>query len=221
MLGDLFKGRFSLRTQRPQRRMLFLLFVSLLPLALTFLLKDLMQGVAADGHIIVEGVCFLVTSALLLLANGCPPGRIKAGHMSYRAAAAIGLAQAVAPLPGISRSGSTLSTGLILGLDRKFALDFSFIMGIPAVIGALLLDAKEILGGGLELPLGVVLAGLVTSLVFGLLAIGMVRWLVASQKLQWFGFYTLLLGVLALGIGIYDAAAGHPVQAAVIALFAK
>lgn len=94
-------------------------------------------------------------------------------------------------------------------------------MGIPAVIGALLLDAKEILGGGLELPLGVVLAGLVTSLVFGLLAIGMVRWLVASQKLQWFGFYTLLLGVLALGIGIYDAAAGHPVQAAVIALFAK
>ena len=56
-----------------------------LPLALTFLLKDLMQGVAADGNIIVEGVCFLVTSALLLLANGCPPGRIKAGHMSYRA----------------------------------------------------------------------------------------------------------------------------------------
>ena len=221
MLGDLFQGRLSLRTQRPQRRMLFLLFVSLLPLALTFLLKDLMQGVAADGNIIVEGVCFLVTSALLLLANSCPPGRIKAGHMSYRAAAAIGLAQAVAPLPGISRSGSTLSTGLILGLDRKFALDFSFIMGIPAVIGALLLDAKEILGGGLELPLGVVLAGLVTSLVFGLLAIGMVRWLVASQKLQWFGFYTLLLGVLALGIGIYDAAAGHPVQAAVIALFAK
>ena len=94
-------------------------------------------------------------------------------------------------------------------------------MGIPAVIGALLLDAKEILGGGLGLPLGVVLAGLVTSLVFGLLAIGMVRWLVASQKLQWFGFYTLLLGVLTLGVGIYDAAAGHPVQAAVIALFAK
>lgn len=49
----------------------------------------------------------------------------------------------------------------------------------------------------------------------------MVRWLVASQKLQWFGFYTLLLGVLTLGVGIYDAAAGHPVQAAVIALFAK
>lgn len=221
MLGDLLHGRLSLDTRQPQRRMILLLIVSLLPLGLTFLVKDVMQGVAEDNNIVVEGICFLVTSALLLLANGCLPGRIKSPQMSYRAAAAIGLAQAVAPLPGISRSGSTLSTGLILGLDRKFAVEFSFIMGIPAVVGALLLDAKEILGGELGLPLPVVLAGLLTSLVFGLLAIGMVRWLVASQKLRWFGYYTLALGVVTLGIGAYDLLAGHPVQAAVIALFTK
>ncbi len=221
MVGDLFRGRLRLDTRREERRMIFLLIVSLLPLGLTFLLKDILQGTAADGNIVVEGVCFLVTSALLLLADSCPPGRIRAKQMSYRAAVAIGFAQAVAPLPGISRSGSTLSTGLILGLDRKYALDFSFIMGIPAVLGALLLDAKEILGGGLAIEPGVVAAGLATSLVFGLLAIGMVRWLVSSRKLRWFGFYTLVLGVVTLGIGICDVLFGHPVQAAVIAFFAK
>lgn len=217
MLGDLFRGRLSFKRINPQRRMIYLLAVSLLPLFITLLLKDILRGVAEDNNIIVEGICFLITSAMLLMADGYA-GRTTARGMSYRAATAIGVVQAFAPLPGISRSGSTLSAGMMLGLDREFAINFSFIMGIPAVCAALLLDAKDIIGGGLNLPASVIIIGLICSAVFGLLAIGMVRWLVASQKLRWFGYYTLVLGIFVLGAGIYDAISGHVLQNTVIAL---
>lgn len=217
LLGDLFRGKLSFKRVNPQRKMIFLLIISLLPLFLTLLLKDILRGVAEDNSIIVEGVCFLVTSTMLLMADRCS-GRTTARGMSYRAATAIGLVQAFAPLPGISRSGSTLSAGMMLGLEREFAVNFSFIMGIPAVCAALLLDAKTIIGGGLNLPASVIIIGLVFSVVFGLLAIGMVRWLVASQKLRWFGYYTLVLGIFVLGAGVYDSISGHALQNAVIAM---
>lgn len=218
LVSDLFHRRLTSKRINPKRKMIFLLVVSLLPLFITLLLKDILRGVAQDNSIIVEGVCFLVTSIMLLMADGCM-GHIKARSMSYRAAAAIGLVQAFAPLPGISRSGSTLSAGLMLGLDRSFAVSFSFIMGIPAVCAALLLDAKDIIGGGLNLPASVIIIGLIFSTIFGLLAIGMVRWLVASQKLRWFGYYTLALGILVLSVGIYDALLDHVIQNAIIAIF--
>lgn len=217
MVGDLFRRKLSFKRVNPQRKMIYLLVVSLLPLFITLLLKDLLRGVAEDNNILVEGVCFLVTSALLLMADNCT-GRTTARGMSYRAATAIGLVQAFAPLPGISRSGSTLSAGMMLGLERGFAVNFSFIMGIPAVCAALLLDVKDIIGGGLNLPASVIIVGLLFSVVFGLLAIGMVRWLVASHKLRWFGYYTLVLGIFVLGAGIYDAISNHALQNVMIAL---
>lgn len=217
IIGDLFRGQMTFKRVNPQRKMIFLLVVSLLPLFITLLLKDILRGVAVDNSIVVEGVCFLVTSLMLLMADKCT-GRTKAPGMTYRAAASIGLVQAFAPLPGISRSGSTLATGMILGLDRSFAVSFSFIMGIPAVCAALLLDAKDIMGGGLNLPASVIIIGLICSAVFGLLAIGMVRWLVASQKLRWFGYYTLVLGIIVLGTGVYDSMFDHAIQNAIISM---
>jgi undecaprenyl-diphosphatase len=217
-LGDCFRKKNPFHDPQPRRRMLFLLAVSLLPLFLTLLVKDRMEAVASDNSIVAEGVCFLITGALLFLADSCVGGHVRAGRMSYRGALAIGVMQAIAPLPGISRSGSTLSIGILLGLERSFAMTFSFLMGIPAVLGALLLDAKEIASGGLGVSAGVVLAGLVTSAVFGLLAIRLVRWLVASRHLKWFSYYTLTLGLIVLVIGLIDTFAGYPVQNAVSAL---
>lgn len=214
----LFGKRYRRRFPDEQQRLLLLLAVSLLPLFLTLALKDPLRAAAQDNNIIVEGVCFLLTGALLLFADSTVGGRAKAPQMTYRAALAVGLMQAAAPLPGLSRSGSTLSTGLLLGLEKQFAITFSFLMGIPAVCAALLLDAGEILHGGMDLPFAVIAAGLAASAVFGLLAIRMVRWLVASNKLRWFGYYTVALGVLTLGIGIFEMIAGHPIQQAVMAL---
>ncbi len=219
MLRDLFTGRIDWKRPNAKRRMIFLLIVSLLPLGVTFLVKDPVRAVAADNDIIVEGICFIVTGVLLMFADRCVKGRHNARDMSYRGALVIGAAQAVAPLPGISRSGSTLSMGLLLGLDQKFAVSFSFIMGIPAVAGAILLDAKELVGGGLQIPLPALIAGLITSAVFGIIAIGMVRWLVMGEKLRYFSYYTLILGSAVTVAGIYEVISNHHLQAVVSALF--
>lgn len=218
MLSDIFRGENIFKDPLPTRRMIYLLFVSLLPLIMTFFIKDWLEGFASDNSIIAEGVCFIITGTLLFLADACIPGYSRAGTMSYRKALAVGFTQAIAPLPGISRSGSTLSVAMILGLDRTFALNFSFIMGIPAVIGAILLDLKDIIGGGLGVEWHIALIGLVTSVIFGLLAIKLLRMLVASNKLRIFSAYTFILGVTVLAIGIIDANFGYPVQSAVAAL---
>lgn len=219
MMGDIFARRFSLKKANPRRRMILLLLVSLLPLFAVVGFKDIMEAPSRDNSIVLEGVCFLITSAMLFLGDSVYQGHIKADRMSFRAAAAIGVVQAIAPLPGISRSGSTLSTGLVLGLDKAFAVSFSFIMGIPAVCGALLLESVDIIGGNFDIPLPQVIAGLVCSIVFGLLAIKMVRWLVASNKLRWFGIYMLIIGVITVGIGVYDTFNAHAIQNFTMSLF--
>ena len=212
LLGDVFGGRFSWRLANPNRRMIILLAASCLPLALTLVLKDWFEGFSTDNSIVAEGAFFLVTSALLFLSVRLPKGRKTAKDMTLTEALAVGIVQAVAPLPGVSRSGSTISAGLLLGLDRKFAVQFSFIMGIPAVLGANVLEIGAALKDGVALPLPVILVGLVTSLVFGLLAIKMVNWLVTEDKFVYFAWYTLVLGVLTIGVGLYENAAGHPIQ---------
>lgn len=218
MIGDAFSKKPVFSSCNPRRRIIPLLIVSLLPLFITLIFKDVIEAPSRDNSIVIEGICFLVTAAMLFLADSVPAGRTKADRMSYRAAAMIGVVQAIAPLPGISRSGSTLSTGLILGLDRSFAVSFSFIMGIPAVCGALLLELKDIIGGDLALPVSVIAAGLICSAVFGVLAIKMVKWLVASNKLRWFGTYMLIIGVLTLGVGIYDTFNAHAIQKMVMGI---
>ena len=135
MLGDILRGRFTLRNMTPYRRMVVMLFVSLLPLVFVVVLKDFYESFSTDNDIIVEGICLIITGILLALACRCPEKGKKAATMQYGDAVAIGIAQAVAPMPGISRSGSTIATGMLMGLGKKFAVTFSFIMGIPAVLG--------------------------------------------------------------------------------------
>lgn len=218
MLGDLFRGRFSWRNANPNRRMIILLMVSLLPMAGSVLLLDLFDRVSSDGDIIVEGVCFLFTSLLLFASDRAVTGHKTAADMKARDAVAIGCIQAVAPMPGISRSGSTISMGVFMGLDRAYAVSFSFLMGVPTVLGANLLELKDAASEGLGFPIPVLAAGLLCSLVFGLLAIRMVKWLVTSNKFKYFAWYTLILGLLTVAAGIYEQVSGHALQQMILAL---
>ena len=149
MLGDIFRGRFTFRRVSPKRKMIFLLIVSLLPLVFVVFLKDFYESFSTDDGIIVEGLCLIVTGILLTLACQCPDTGKNAASMKYSDALAIGLAQAIAPMPGISRSGSTVAVGMMMGLGKKFAVTFSFIMGIPAVLGAVILEIPEVVENGL------------------------------------------------------------------------
>lgn len=217
MIADLFRGRFSLRNANPYRRMVLLLVVSLLPMAVSVLFLDQFDRVSSDNDIVVEGICFLVTSFLLFGSDRCVKGHKKAKDMRFRDAVAVGAMQAVAPMPGLSRSGSTISMGLFMGLDRKFAVSFSFIMGIPTVLGANLLELKDVAAEGMPVPVPALVVGLLCALVFGVLAIRLVNWLVVSDKFKYFAWYTLILGIVVVALGIYEQAGGHALQQAVMA----
>jgi len=132
MIGDIFKGKFTFRTTDPNRRMIFMIVVALLPLLVFFFLRDWYTSLATDDDILVEGLCFLGTAGLLYVADHLVPGKKTASNMRVRDALLVGTMQGIAPLPGLSRSGSTISAGIFAGLNREFAVAFSFILGIPA-----------------------------------------------------------------------------------------
>ena len=212
MLGDIFRGKFSFKTMNPQRRMIWMLLLSLVPLLFFVLIEDVYSSVASDNDIVVEGVCFVVTGVLLLLSDKLGSGKTDMATMRPRDALAMGIAQGIAPLPGISRSGSTVATGLLMGLDRSYAVTFSFIMGVPAVLGANVLELGDALGEPFPLSMSVVLVGVLAAVVFGLLAIKMVQWLIHTDKYKYFGYYTLILGVAAIVIGLVEWKSGHWIQ---------
>lgn len=213
MLGEIFTGRFRLSQANPSQRMILLLIVSLLPLCFFILFKDFYASLSSDNDITVEGLCLIVTGILLTLADRSAKGRKTAREMRFRDALVIGVAQGIAPLPGVSRSGSTVAAGMLMGLERQYAVTFSFIMGIPAVLGANVLELGEALGSGsFELPLIPVFIGVAAAIVFGIIAIKMVQWVVRTDKFKYFAWYTLALGSLVTVVGIIELLSGHAIQ---------
>lgn len=216
MLADLFRGKLRFWTDNPRRRMIWMLLLALIPLVLVLPIKDFYSSLSEDNSIIAEGICFLITAFLLLLSDKVVKGKKGPLEMKPRDAAAIGIAQAIAPLPGISRSGSTICTGLLTGLSREYAVAFSFILGIPAVLGANLLEIKDVLEGTAPtFPLPVLLTGMAVSAIVGLLAIWMVKVLVNRDRFKYFGYYTALLGIVTLGIGIFEQVSGPTLYAVI------
>lgn len=210
---DLFTGKLFRGYPTPYRRMLYFLMLSCVPLLAVPFVKDSIEGFSTDNSIIAEGCFFLVTALLLTLADLSFKGIKTARSMTTGDSIAVGVAQLFATLPGISRSGSTVSVGLIMGLDRGFAVTYSFILGLPAILAAGLLDLKDVVEmGELGIPLGPALVGMAVAAVSGLLSIRLVRFLVTSDRFGIFAWYTLILGLLVLGAGIYEHFSDHALQ---------
>ncbi len=213
IFADLFRGRLFKGYPKPYRRMLYFLMLSCVPLLVIPFVQDLIKGFSTDNSIIAEGCFFLITALLLTLADKSVKGIKTARSMTAQDSVAIGAAQVFATLPGISRSGSTISTGLLMGLDRSFAVSYSFILGLPAILAAGLLDLKDVLEAGeLGIPIGPALVGMAVALLSGLLSIKLVKYLVSSDKFGIFAWYTLILGVAVLGIGISEQLTGYAIQ---------
>lgn len=147
------------------------------------------------------GWAFLLTSVFLLLGEWFSGRRAKR-HKRVRGAdaAVMGVMQAIAVLPGVSRSGSTIAGGRAMGLASKKTADFAFLMSIPAILGAVVMDGKDILTGEIaeHLPALPMLFGVLTSMVFGFVAI---RFMIAAIKksgTRWFAVYTACIGLLVL-----------------------
>jgi undecaprenyl-diphosphatase len=147
------------------------------------------------------GIALLVTSVLLWSTAVIPRGRRGWRRFGWGRALVVGLAQAGAIMPGVSRSGSTIATALLVGLRRRWAAQFSFLIAVPAIFGAALIKAKdalELVSGGVLLPWGPIVAGSLASLVTGYAALAVLLRIVDQRKFHWFGFYTFVLGVLIL-----------------------
>ena len=209
MAKEILTGKFDKENMTGARRMIFLLIISLVPLCFFYFISDFYNSLAADNDIVVEGLCFLLTAALLIISGKCVKnGGTTAENMSWKQAVGMGIMQGIAPLPGLSRSGSTISTGLILGVSRDQAVAFSFIMGVPAVLAANILEVPEAIASGMDINWISAIIGMAVSLIVGIAAIKTVKLLVKNDKFTKFAWYLIPLGVIITAIGIFEHITG-------------
>lgn len=208
LLKGMFKPLKDGKMNDEQKYVLNIL-VSMIPVGFVGLcLKDSIEGLYAKESVklTVVGCCLLVTAALLALTHYYKPKERE--HVSPLHAFLIGIAQAVAVLPGLSRSGSTIATGLLLGNSRSSLAQFSFLMVIPPILGEALLDFKHIVAPsaeylaehGIEEPIGLLplLVGFIAAFVSGCFACKWMIALVKKCKLIYFALYCALAGLFVL-----------------------
>lgn len=209
-IADIFRGRFSWSKMNDDRRMMVMIIIATLILVPVYFFKDFFTSMEGDGDIIFEGCAFLFTSLLLILSDACVKGLKTGKDIKLKDAVVIGLFQCVALFPGVSRSGSTTTAGLFCGLTRETAVSFSFILGIPAILGGSLLEIKEVVETGAEIEILPLVIGFAVSAVVGLLAIKLVKIIINHDKFKIFGIYALILGILCIGVGIFENVTGNP-----------
>ena len=156
------------------------------------------------GNLSFIALALLVTGTILYAANKIPSGKKDERSVTAKDILLIGAAQAVAVIPGISRSGATTSVGIARGLKRDFAVRFSFLLSIPAVIGAFLLELIKAFVAGVNWALfPLYLVGMVVSAVVGYFAIGLMRRFVERMQLTYFSYYCWGVGVIVLIVSMF------------------
>ena len=177
------------------------IIVSMIPAVIVGLFFEEQLEALFGGNIMLVGCMLIVTAVLLYFADKAKDTQKK---VSFSNAFVIGLSQAVAMLPGISRSGATISTSVLLGNDKGKAARFSFLMVIPLILGKI---AKDILGGDLSASSGnvsVLIIGFLGAFIAGLVACTWMIKLVKKSKLSWFAIYCLVVGLVAIGFSLYN-----------------
>ncbi len=204
----IFKGLFRWNgNMNDEQKYVLNIIISMIPVGVVGLFfKDQIEAIFAGNVIMVVGVCLLVTAALLTLTHFYHPKEKE--HISPLHAFIIGIAQAVAVLPGLSRSGSTIATGLLLGNSKKTLAQFSFLMVIPPILGEALLDFKHIFAPSQEylathaaetpIPTVSLIVGFIAAFISGCFACKWMISLVKKCKLIYFAIYCAIVGIIAL-----------------------
>lgn len=229
MIKDIFTGKFKWKTMNYDRNLIMMLIIALIPLFALFIpipgtenkIKDYADIWTADGYLIIVALSLITTSVLLtigIMANNenrkykNKKGKIIKGRNKFnlKDAITVGITQVFAAVfPGISRSGSTLSVSLMRGINKQTALDFSFVLGIPAILAAAVLETKDAFEAGVSIEVLPVISGVITSAIVGFLAIKLFKWLLATNKTYIFILYTACVGLIMLIISIIELISGN------------
>ena len=192
IIKDIFEGRWK----TTNARLGFLLLVASIPAALIgFTFNNLFDGLS--GSLLILGCGWIITSFALFIGSFTHKRNKK--ELGYGNALIVGIAQMLALIPGVSRSGMTISSGLFFGMNEKDSIKFSYLLSIPVIIGANLVTF-----GNKTLPIGYLLPAIL-CFVLGLLVMNLsFRYVLSNRKnLKWFGVYTFVLGIVSIIVSFW------------------
>ncbi len=196
-IGDK-KVEYKKVIQTDYDRFVMLIIVSTIPTGLAgVLLGDLFEK--AGESLLITGIFLVITAILLHIADHCTAGKTTMKDASYKKAGIIGLAQAAAISPGLSRSGTTITVCLLCGFTKEFAVKYSFLMSIPAVLGAVVLDIPDLISSNIETDLLMnYMIGTIVSGVVGYICIVTMLKIVRNKKFFGFTIYCAAIGLIAI-----------------------
>ncbi len=180
------------------RRFVAMILISTIPTAIIgFAARELVA--LASESLLIPGICLMITAVLLKITDVSQSGRMIPNDIGFSSAFMVGIAQGISILPGLSRSGTTIAVCLLSGFDKRFAVRYSFIMSIPAILGAAILEIREIPGS--EIAVSQVLIYLVGAIVaggVGYISIRKMINIVRKKSFKGFSVYCLIVGIISL-----------------------
>lgn len=204
-VAQLFKGTFTTLKWNEDKNYVAKILVSMIPVFIVgMFFKDQVEAFFGNGLLLV-GICLLITACLLWLSEFLSKRLNREGHeVGYRDAVIIGCAQALAVLPGLSRSGTTIATGLLCGVKKEEVAKFSFLMVLIPILGEAFLDLLKLLSGEMSVNIGVLplVVGFVAAFATGCFACRFMIDIVRRQKLIYFAIYCLAVGIFAIVYGL-------------------
>lgn len=181
----------------PAARLFVLIIAATLPLVLVLPVNDYIEQLSSSTVFI--GIALILTGCMLFVSDKMTPGTKTEKNMRFTDALIIGLCQCVATIPGLSRSGTTITAGIATGQKREYAVKFSLLMSIPAVLGATLLEFIKAIQTGIDVRLiPAYLIGTVAAMVSGVFSIGILKMIAKKAKFGGFAYYCWVVGALTI-----------------------
>ena len=180
----------------PARRLILLIIVGTLPLFAVLPIKDAVESLSGTMYVVAGAL--LVTGCLLFASDRVRPGRKTEKSATLLDVLLVGVAQAIATCPGISRSGTTITAGCFVGFDRRFAVRYSFLMSIPAILGANILSLKDAVTDIIWADVPVYLVGVAVAAAVGYVCIRLLKMIADKGKFGFFAYYCWAVGIVTL-----------------------